>query len=334
MQCAYYPAQGQDLVIGTKPIPVPQKGWVRIKVIASGVCHSDIMGKHGYPGIEYPRIPGHEVAGVIDLVGEGVTKFALNDKVGVGWFGGHCATCDACQENKWISCEKGLVCGIHYDGGYAEYMVAPEDAVARIPEGLDFALAAPLMCAGITTFNSIRNMNIKAGSIVAVQGVGGLGHLAIQFAKKMGFEVVAVSSGADKEPLARQLGASHYIDASNDAGYDQLKALKPKLIVVTGPNAQAAEKLSNTLTLGAKLLLLGAIMEPIKISPIQLLMNCASIVGWASGDSRDTEDTLKFSYNNQVETMIEKFPITKAQEAVDRMLSNKVRFRACITFDQ
>eukprot|EP01133_Synstelium_polycarpum_P004344 gene4345-5072_t len=210
-------------------------------------------------------------------------------------------------------------------------MVCPEDAAIHIPEGLDFELAGPLLCAGITTYNSIRNMGVKPGSVVAVQGIGGLGHLAIQFARKLGYEVVAFSSGADKEPLAKQLGANHYIDGSTDAGYEKLKALRPKLIVVTGPHAGMAEKLVATLGVNGKLVVLAVIFEPLKVNSLQLLSNRQSVHGWASGDSRDSEDTLSFALNNDVKPMIEKFPLDKVQEAVEKMLSNKTRFRGVLT---
>ncbi|GAM22508.1 hypothetical protein SAMD00019534_056830 [Acytostelium subglobosum LB1] len=333
MKAARFLQQGGDLTLVDMPIPTPAKNQIRIKVVACGVCHSDVLGKYGFPGLSWPRTPGHEVAGVVEALGEGVTKFKIGEKVGVGWYGGHCASCSSCDEDEFILCSEGKVCGIHFDGGYAEYMVAPVDSVARIPDDLSFEQAGPLMCAGITVYNSIRNQNIKAGAIVAIQGIGGLGHLAIQFAKKLGFEVVAFSSGADKEKLARELGAKHYINGALPGAVDELAKLKPKLIVTTAPHTKSVQELIKAMALGGKLLILSALMEPLQVNSLELLSKKQSIAGWASGDNRDSEDTMKFAVNNNVFPMIETFPLEKAGQALQHTLDNKVRFRSVITIN-
>jgi len=305
---------------------------VRIKVHACGICHSDLMVKAGHmPGIEYPRIPGHEVAGVVDVVGPGVTAFQPGDKVGVGWFGGACHQCKNCRKNEWVTCQKGKACGLSYNGGYAEYMVAPVDAIARVPSDLSFEEAAPLLCAGITTYNAIRHQNVLPGGVVAVQGVGGLGHLAIQYAHRMGYVVVALSTGKDKEAMAKQLGANHYIDGTSSDTVQELQKLGgADLIVCTAPSAKAIEPLVGGLAVGGKLLIVAGVTDKLQVNPIELLMGKKSIVGWASGDSRDSEDTLNFSANLGVKPMIETFPLAKANEALTRMEQNKARFRCVL----
>ncbi|GAM21063.1 hypothetical protein SAMD00019534_042380, partial [Acytostelium subglobosum LB1] len=330
MKAVQYANKGEDLKLVEVPIPKPGKDQVRIKIVACGICHSDTFGKYGIPGITYPRTPGHEVGGVIDQLGEGVTGFKVGDKVGVGWFGGHCGHCKACREDDWVCCTEGKVCGIHYDGGFAEYMVAPLDALARIPDNLPFEQAGPLMCAGITVFNSIRHQHIKVGSVVCILGIGGLGHLAIQFARRMGYEVVAHSSGADKEKLARDLGAHHYIDGSQPDAIQKLTAFSPKMIVATTPHAKTIESVIPTLAVGGKLLVLAAAQEPLSVSCLQLIGKKQSIGGWPSGDSRDSEETMRFAQINDVTPMIETFPLEKAPEALAKALNNKVRFRSVL----
>jgi alcohol dehydrogenase/propanol-preferring alcohol dehydrogenase len=289
--------------------------------------------KYGAYGNPFPRIPGHEIAGEVDEVGEGVTDFKKGEHVGVGWFGGHCGECGHCKKDAWVTCENGKICGIHYDGGFAEYMVAPKDALARIPEGYDFSLAGPLLCAGITTFNSIRHSGAKAGDFCVIQGVGGLGHLAVQYANKLGLTVIAVSQGKDKEELAKKLGAHHYVDGTGDF-VKEIKAISKggvKLIVTTAPDAKAVESIIPALGLDGKLLLLAAIEKPISVSGIHLLVNRCSISGWPSGDSRDSEETLIFSAQSGVKAMVQCFPLEKANEAFGLMLSNKARFRVVLT---
>ncbi|EFA74630.1 zinc-containing alcohol dehydrogenase [Heterostelium album PN500] len=332
MRCARFAQQNGELELAVVPVPkITQTNQVKIKVYSCGVCHSDVLGKYGFPGISWPRIPGHEAVGRVLEVGSAVTRFKVGDKIGVGWFGGHCATCNPCLDNEWVCCQKGQVCGIHYDGGYAEQMIAPEDACALVPEELDFKHSGPLMCAGITVYNSIRQQDIKVGSLVCIQGIGGLGHLAIQFARKMGYEVVAFSGGADKRDLALKLGANHYIDGSQPDAIEQLTKLSPKLIVTTSPSAKAAESLLPALATCGKFLLLAAITDPMNINPLQLLLKKQSIVGFPSGDSRDSEDTLKFAAINNVQAMVEVFPLEKAAEALGKMLENRIRFRGVLS---
>jgi len=281
----------------------------------------------------FPRIPGHEVAGVIDEVGEGVKNFKKGDKVGVGWFGGyHCGDCQTCLDNVWVLCKQAKVCGVNYDGGYAEFMVAPQDSLVHIPDELDFKTAAPLLCAGVTTFNGIRQVGAKGGSVVVIQGVGGLGHYAIQFARHLGFKTVAVSNGSEKAELAKKLGAHIYIDASKQNQVEEIQKLGgARIIVATAPNAAAVESILPALGVGGELLLLAAFEESVKVSPFHLIMCNGKVSGWSSGDSRDSQNTVDFSAMNQIQSMIEVFPLEKAQDAFDKMLSNKARFRCVIT---
>jgi len=334
MKAAQFKSKMGPLELVTIPVPVPKKGEVRIEVHACGICHSDVIVKYGAMGNTYPRTPGHEVAGIVDEVGEGVTNFKKGDHVGVGWFGGHCGdtvNCEGCRKDAWVCCKSHQTCGISYDGGYAEYMVAPHDAVARLPNDMDFSKAGPLLCAGITTFNSLRQSGGRPGDICVVQGIGGLGHLAIQFANKMGFKVVALSNGKDKEELAKKLGAHVYIDGTKGDAVQQIKALGgASIIMATAPNAKAVEGLIPSLAINGKLLIIAAIMEPLSVNSLFLLSNRCSISGWASGDSRDSEDTVNFAQTSGVETMIETFPLEKAPEALEYMLSNKARFRAVL----
>jgi len=302
-------------------------------VKACGICHSDLAVKYGAFGNPFPRIPGHEVAGVVDSVGAGVEKYKAGDKVGVGWFGGHCGSCSHCLKDAWVCCQKGKVCGISYDGGYAEYAVVPEDAIARIPEGLSFEEAAPLLCAGITVFNGIRNLKIDAGELVAIQGIGGLGHLAIQFAARLGYKVAVISSGADKEELAKKLGAHVYINGTaTDPAAELQKLGGATLIVATAPSAKVVEPLIGGLGLDGKLLILAILDAPLNVNTGAMLGKRQSIVTWPSGDSRDSEDTLNFAKLTGVKAQIETFPLEKVNEGVKKMLENKIRFRGVITF--
>jgi D-arabinose 1-dehydrogenase-like Zn-dependent alcohol dehydrogenase len=313
------------------PIPEPAEGQIRIKVAACGICHSDAFVKTGaYPGLALPRIPGHEVAGVIDKVGPGVKTLQVGQRVGVGWHGGHCFTCDNCRRGDFINCGKMQVCGIAYDGGYAEYMVAPWEAAARIPDELSHVDAAPLLCAGITTFNSLRNAGVKPGCVVAVQGIGGLGHLAIQFAKRMGFRVVALSRGADKEALARELGAHHYIDGKAQDTVAELKKLGgADLILCTAPSGAAIASVVPGLSSRGKVLVVAAAMDPIQVNSLDLLSG-KMVQGWPSGSSIHSEDTLNFSTLTDVRPMIETFPLEQANEAFAKVMDNTIRFRAVL----
>ena len=317
-----------------REIPEPGAGSVRVKVEACGICHSDAMTKEGaWPGIQYPRVPGHEIAGSIDAVGAGVAGWKKGQRVGVGWHGGHCGYCDSCRRGDFVTCQVApQIPGIAYDGGYAEYMTVPASALALIPEGLSAVDAAPLMCAGVTTFNPLRNSGARPGDLVAILGIGGLGHLGIQFAAKMGFRTVAIASGMDKEPLARKLGAWAYIDSkTQDPSAELLKLGGAKIILATVTNGDAMSAVLGGLGVNGKLIIVGAAAEPLQVAGIPLLLGRRSIVGWPSGSSIDSQDTLAFSALTGVRSMNEVFPLERAAEAYDHMMSGKARFRAVLT---
>ena len=317
-----------------REIPEPGAGQVRIKVEACGICHSDSMTKEGlWPGIQYPRVPGHEIAGVVDAVGVAVAGWKEGQRVGVGWHGGHCGYCDSCRRGDFVTCQVApQVPGIAYDGGYAEYMIAPAGAVALIPEGLSAVDAGPLMCAGITTFNSLRNSGARPGDLVAILGIGGLGHLGIQFAAKMGFRTVAIARGMDKEPLARKLGAWSYIDSkTQDPAAELLKLGGAKVVLATVTSGDAMSATLGGLGVNGKLIILGAAAEPLQVPGIPLILGRRSIVGWPSGSSIDSQDTLSFSVLTGVRSMNEVFPLERAAEAYDHMMSGKARFRVVLT---
>ncbi|HKA87061.1 MAG TPA: alcohol dehydrogenase [Haliangiales bacterium] len=309
----------------------PRRGEVRVKIEACGVCHSDAVTRSGgYPGLRLPRVPGHEVAGRVDAVGADVGAWKVGDRVGVGWHGGHCFQCRACRRGDFINCENGKVTGITFDGGYAEYTVVPAEAVARIPDGLDATEAGPLLCAGITTYNALRNSGATTGDTVAVQGIGGLGHLAIQFASRMGFRTVALSSGADKEALARKLGAHEYVDTQKVGAAEALRALGgADLVLATAPHSAAIASTLEGLKPRGKLLIVAASFEPLTVSALALLSG-KSIAGWPSGTALDSEDTMNFSARTGVRPQIEKFPLDQAEAAFNKVLQNKVRFRAVL----
>jgi D-arabinose 1-dehydrogenase-like Zn-dependent alcohol dehydrogenase len=315
-----------------RPIPQPTPGTVRIKVHACGVCHSDSVVKEGqFPGIEYPRIPGHEVVGVIDAVGPNVTNFSVGDKVGVGWHGGYCGQCDNCRRGDFFACVTGQVTGITFDGGYADYMIAPTTALARFPDDLAPIDAAPLMCAGITTFNALRNSGARPGDRVAILGIGGLGHLAIQYAAKMGLNTIAIARGEDKAPLARQLGASIYLDSQSQNPAAELQKLGgAKVILATVTNGQAMSAVLPGLAPNGTFMVIGA-PPTMESNPLFLLFGRRSIKGWYSGTSIDSEDTLKFSLQSGVKSMNEVYPLERAPEAYERMMSGKARFRVVLT---
>lgn len=324
---------GGNFEIVEREIPRPGAGQVRIKVEACGVCHSDVLTKEGgWPGIQYPRVPGHEVAGVIDEVGSDVTNWKKGQGVGVGWFGGADGTCAACRKGDFVNCVSMGITGITYDGGYQEYMLAPEDAVAAIPDGLGAADAAPLLCAGITTFNALRNSGAVPGDLVAVQGIGGLGHLAVQFANKFGYRVAAVGRGVENASLAKKLGASVYIDSkANNAAQELQKLGGAKVILTTAPSAKAMTEIFDGLSANGKMVVVGAEMGAIEVSPLQLIRGKRSLQGWASGTAADSEDTLRFAEMSGVRPMIEKYPLVKAAEAYERMMSGKAEFRVVLT---
>jgi D-arabinose 1-dehydrogenase-like Zn-dependent alcohol dehydrogenase len=317
-----------------REIPEPGAGQVRIRVQASGVCHSDVVTKDGlFPGIQYPRVPGHEVAGVVDALGAGVAGWKAGDRVGVGWHGGHCGHCDACRRGDFLVCQVApLIPGISYDGGHADYMVAPAVALARIPEGLSAADAAPLMCAGVTMFNSLRHAGARPGDVVAVLGIGGLGHLGVQFAAKAGYRTVAIARGKDKEPLARQLGAHHYIDSeSQDPAAELTRLGGARVILATVTNGKAMTATIGGLSVDGKLIILGAASDPLEVPAFPLILARRSVAGWPSGRSIDSQDTMAFSALTGVRSMNELMPLERASEAYDRMMSGKARFRVVLT---
>jgi D-arabinose 1-dehydrogenase-like Zn-dependent alcohol dehydrogenase len=318
-------------------IPEPGAGSVRVRVQACGICHSDSLTKEGlWPGIQYPRVPGHEVAGVIDAVGSGVAGWTPGQRVGVGWYGGHCGYCDSCRRGDFVTCQIApQVSGVTYDGGYAEYMIASAQALALIPDGLSAVDAGPLMCAGITTFNALRNSGARPGDTVAVLGVGGLGHLAIQFAAKMGFRTIAIARGSDKEPLAKKFGAWRYVDSqTQDAAAELAKLGGARIIVATVTNSKAMSAVVGGLGVNGRLIVLGASFEPLEVNPLTLIMGRRSIAGWPSGTSIDSQDTLAFSMLTGVRVMTEVFPLERAAEAYDRMMTGKARFRVVLTTGQ
>jgi D-arabinose 1-dehydrogenase-like Zn-dependent alcohol dehydrogenase len=316
-----------------REIPQPGAGSVRIKVQACGICHSDALIKEGrWPGLQYSRVPGHEVVGLIDAVGAGVAGWTPGQRVGVGWHGGHCGRCDSCQRGDFFACQLALqITGITFDGGYADYMIAPTEAIALVPEDLSAVEGAPLMCAGITTFNSLRNSGARPGDVVAILGVGGLGHLGVQFAAKMGFKTVAIARGKDKEPLARKLGASYYIDSqAQDPAAELAKLGGARVILATVTNGKAMSAVLGGLGVNGTLMIVGA-PQSLEVSPGLLIAGRRSIKGWYSGTSIDSQDTLKFSAFTGVRSMNEVFPLERVTEAYERMLSGKARFRVVLT---
>jgi propanol-preferring alcohol dehydrogenase len=322
---------GEPFEVVERPVPEPGDRQVRIKVEACGICHSDAFVKSGgFPGLVLPRIPGHEIAGTVDAIGAKISAWKVGDRVGVGWHGGNCFECNACRKGLFINCEKAQITGISFDGGYAEYVVVPSEAVARIPAGLDAAEAAPLLCAGITTYNSLRNSGARPGDTVAVQGIGGLGHLALQYAAKMGFRTIAISRGADKEELARSLGAHEYVDTQKVSAAEGLQKLGgADLVLGAAPNGEAIASTVGGLKSRGKLLLVAAPHDPIPVSGFALLSG-KTIAGWPSGSAIDSEETLSFSKLTGVRPRIEKFKLEQAEEAFAKVMENKVRFRAVL----
>jgi D-arabinose 1-dehydrogenase-like Zn-dependent alcohol dehydrogenase len=333
MKVAQVPKPGADFEIVEREIPKPGPRQVRIRVQACGVCHSDVLTKEGWwPGIEYPRIPGHEVAGVVDEVGEGVSEWTKGQRVGVGWHGGHDGTCRECRRGDFRNCKNVKVCGINYDGGYQEYMVAPAEAVVAIPDGLKDTEAGPLLCAGITTYNALRHSGALPGDLVAVQGIGGLGHLGVQFANKFGYKVAAIGRGPENAKLAEKLGASVYIDSQATKPAEELQKLGgARVILATAPNSKAMSELIDGLGPNGELMVVGATFDPIEVTPVQLIFGSKTIQGWAAGTPADSEDTLNFSELTGVRPMIETYPLEKAAEAYARMMSGKAQFRVVLT---
>lgn len=332
MRAVQVSAPNRALELVERPIPEPLRSQVRIKVEACGICHSDAFTVEGlFPGIQYPRVPGHEVAGIIDAIGPEVTEWKVGQKVGIGWYLGHCGVCLPCRRGDFITCERGQVSGVTSDGGYADYMIAPKEALALIPNDLSCVDAGPLLCAGITTFNALRHSNAKAGDLVAVLGIGGLGHLGVQYAAKMGFRTVAIARGKDKEALAYQLGAKHYIDSlTQDVASELVKLGGAKLILSTVTQAEAVNSVINGLAVDGKLLIVGVTGEPIVVNSLLLVAGRRSVSGWPSGTSIDSQDTMLFSAQNNIRSMNEVYPLEKAEEAYQRMKSGKARFRVVL----
>jgi D-arabinose 1-dehydrogenase-like Zn-dependent alcohol dehydrogenase len=334
MRAAQITSPKAPFEIVERDIPQPGPGSVRIKVQACGVCHSDVLTKDGlYPGLKYPRVPGHEVVGVVDAIGAGVTAWTPGQRVGVGWHGGYCGQCDFCRRGDFFACQSGWgVTGINYDGGYADYMLASASALALLPEELPPADAAPLMCAGVTTFRALRNSGAQAGELVAVLGLGGLGHLGVQYAVKMGFKTVAIARGPDKEPLAKKLGAWRYVDSqSQDPAKELAKLGGAKIILATVTDAGAMNAVQGGLGVNGKLLVVGAPSVPLAVSAFLLISGRRAVEGCYSGTSIDSQDTLAFSVLSGVRSMNEVYPLERAAEAYDRMMSGKARFRVVLT---
>jgi len=334
MRAVQVPQAGGDLELVEREVPTPDRGEVRVRVQACGVCHSDVFAKEGVlPTTPFPIVPGHEIVGVVDEVGPDVLgNWSTGDRVGVGWFGGACHHCDPCRRGDFITCENGRIPGVTFDGGYAEAVVVPADALARVPDELSPEEAAPLMCAGVTTYHALRSSPARAGDRVAVQGVGGLGHLGIQFAARMGFEVVAVSRGREKEDLARKLGAHAYVDSeAGDPGQALAEMGGVTVALTTATNGEASSALVPGLDRRGQLLVVGAAETPLQIEAMSLIGPAAGITGHPSGTSMDSEDTLRFARLTDVRPMIETMPLERAAEAYDRMLANDARFRMVLT---
>lgn len=333
MKSAQVSKPGADFQLVEREIPEPNAGHVRIKVQACGICHSDVLTKDGlWPGIEYPRVPGHEVAGVIDEVGDGVSAWKKGQRVGVGWHGGQDNTCRECRRGDFRNCRNVKIPGISYDGGYQQYMVAPVEALVSIPDSLNDVDAAPLLCAGITTYNALRHSGALPGDLVAVQGIGGLGHLGVQFANKFGYKVAAIGRGSENAALAKKLGASMYIDsASTNAAQALQKLGGARVILATAPNSKAMSELIDGLGPNGELMVIGAAFEPIEVTPVQLIIGSKTIQGWAAGTAADSEDTLNFAELSGVRAMIETYPLERVAEGYERMLSGKAQFRVVLT---
>jgi len=333
MKVAQIPKAGADFQILDREIPQPGAGQVRIKVQACGVCHSDLFTKEGvWPGIQYPRVPGHEVAGIIDEVSAGVSTWKEGQRVGVGWHGGQDGTCLSCRRGDFRNCQNLKIAGISYDGGYQQYMVAPVEALTAITGSLSDVEAAPLLCAGITTYNALRHSGALPGDLVAVLGIGGLGHLGIQFANKFGYRVAAIGRGSENAALAKKLGASVYIDNKVTNAAEELQKLGgAQVILATAPSSKAMSDVIDGLGPNGKLMVVGAAMDPIEVTPVQLITGSRTIQGWASGTPTDAEDTLRFAEITGVRAMIETYPLERAAEAYARMMSGNAQFRVVLT---
>lgn len=334
MKAAQVPKAGESFEIVEKVIPEPKDNEVLVKVEACGICHSDVFVKEGmFPGIEYPRVPGHEVIGKIEKTGSDVQGWKEGERVGVGWHGGHCFHCEPCRRGDFINCENAKISGISYDGGYAEYMTAPFEALARVPAELSSEEAAPLLCAGITTYNALRNSGAKPGALVAVLGIGGLGHLALQYSSAAGYRTVALSHGSSKEQMAHELGANYYINTSERDPAEELAAMGgADVILATAPNSKAISQVVGGLSSRGNMVIVAAAADNMEIVPFTLLSG-KKISGWPSGHAKESEETLEFSAMKKITPEIETFPLDKVNEAYDKMINNEVRFRAVLTMD-
>jgi NADPH2:quinone reductase len=332
MKAMTVPSPGAGFILEERPVVEPGPGQVRIRVHACGICHSDRYAAEGlWPGLEFPRVPGHEVAGVVEAVGEDVRRLSVGDRVGVGWHGGHDGTCDACLEGAYMQCRDARITGLTTDGGYADSMVARAVACARVPDGMPLTEAAPLLCAGVTTYNALRNAEARSGDLVAIQGLGGLGHLGVQFARAMGFEVVALSRGSGKAAFARELGAHHVIDTTEGDVGESLMALGgAKVILATAPDAPAISALIPGLRLQGSLIVVGAPQDPIQVTAADLIRRKARIQGWASGTASDSTDTMAFAHAHDIHPRIETFPLQDAATGYARMMDGSVRFRSVL----
>ncbi|WP_322101407.1 alcohol dehydrogenase [Paraburkholderia sp. J41] len=333
MQAVQVTKAGGPLEVVERNVPEPPAGHVLVKVQACGICHSDSLTVEGqWPGLQFPRVPGHEIAGVIEKVGAGVQDWKTGQRIGVGWHGGHCGHCENCRHGDFVLCKNALVPGISYDGGYAEYMVAPQEALARMPDDLADIDAAPLLCAGITTFNALRKSGAQAGDVVAILGIGGLGHLGVQYARKMGYVTVAIARGEDKAPLAKQLGAHHYIDSEAQNVGEALQALGgARVILATATSGKAMSAAIGGLGINGKLIMVGISQEPVEVPIAQFIMGRNSVQGWPSGTAADSQETLAFSALAGVKPMTEEYPLARAPEAYAHMMSGKARFRVVLT---
>ncbi len=333
MKAAQVPKPGADFEIVEREIPKPGPGQVLIRVQACGLCHSDAFTKEGqWPGIQYPRVPGHEVVGLIDELGAGVSGWGKGQRIGVGWHGGHDGTCLACRRGDFRNCVNVKVPGISYDGGYEQYMVAPVEALTTIPQGLSDVEAAPLLCAGITTYNALRHSGAMPGDLVAVLGIGGVGHLGIQFANKFGYKVAAVGRGSENAELAKKLGANVYIDNKATNPAEALQKLGgAQVILATAPSSKSMTEVFDGLAPNGKLVVIGVTADPLEVTPVQLVTGSRSIQGWAAGTTADEQDTLQFAELTGVRPMIETYPLEKAAEAYARMMSGKAEFRVVLT---
>ncbi|SDF22005.1 NADPH2:quinone reductase [Halorientalis regularis] len=332
MRAAVVPEAGGDFELVERDVPDPDPDEVRIAVEACGICHSDVFAKEGtYPGISYPHVPGHEIAGRVDAVGDRVTAWAEGDRVGAGWHGGHCFTCEPCRRGNFLQCENGEITGITFDGGYAEYVTVPSEAVAAVPDDLDAADAAPLLCAGVTTFNALRNSDARPGDLVAVQGVGGLGHLGLQYAHAAGYETVAISRSPDKEDLARSLGADHFVNAAETDPAERLQALGgARVVLATAPSSDAISSVVGGMGIDGSVVVVGVPGAPIEVDANTLVGTRGGVEGWASGHARDSQDTLEFSALRDVRPEIETFPLDDVAAAYERMIENEARFRVVL----